>query len=580
MEHDTASYDAATTPLVAGKYVLYLGRRDTGKNTDLLIREFDRFAARTGAALKLVLAGPAPLPCAPQSKNIIDMGLVSNGDKANLLKYCAAVVNPSVNESYSRILFEAWFCGRPVVVNAACSATYHAWMDSGKTGWAADELRSFGRIFEEIDAAPPEMLRQLGERGLAYAKEVADWDVVIGTYIDFVGEMVKAPRRAAPVPQSRVGGAEGGAVLLVYTHIGPGDAVGHDMMGEYEALRGEGITAYVFAGSHDPWCDARYPGMCITEEDFVRVAAEGSSLVVYHHANYWPKGEELLRKVACPKWMKYHNVTPGGFFHRYADTAALGAWGDKGREQTARLVKEAGFVRYLPDSPHNGDELLALGANRKDIQVAAPMTKLQDFGKTVLDRGLVERYSARDEVKVLFVGRMAPNKGHAHIISVAERYLALYDRKVKFLFAGGDIIPNSHYSQHLSQLVGEKGLEGVVEFVRHVSFEQLHSLYELSDVFMLLSEHEGFCVPILEAQQHGLPVIALDRCAVRDTLGEGQVLFNELDYDQIASAVWVVGHNASAKRFLRNKGWENLARFDGELLRRQFVAMVNEGRST
>ena len=76
----------------------------------------------------------------------------------------------------------------------------------------------------------------------------------------------------------------------------------------------------------------------------------------------------------------------------------------------------------------------------------------------------------------------------------------------------------------------------MIKFHQKVDLKTLHTLYKYSTVFLLLSEHEGFCVPILEAQYHNLPIVAWDQCAVGETLGSGQLLFQDCDYDSFAIA--------------------------------------------
>jgi len=106
-----------------GRYLLYLGRRDEGKNVHLLIESFDAFIEESGSDLQLLIAGVGELPVTPRHPQIKDLGLVSDTKKEKLLSGCLALVNPSENESFSRVIFESWYTRKPVLVHRSCLAT-------------------------------------------------------------------------------------------------------------------------------------------------------------------------------------------------------------------------------------------------------------------------------------------------------------------------------------------------------------------------------------------------------------------------------------------------------------------------
>ena len=164
--------------------MLYLGRRDTGKNTHLLIDAFERCVLSTRSELKLVLAGPSELPVKPASPAVIDMGLVSDAEKINLIKHCLALVNPSANESFSRVVFEAWFAGKPVLLNRLCPATSRLIDEAGGGGWIFDgDVTSLVKCIEELEANSREILDSAGAVGLKYAQKHAGWGSVIDSYL-------------------------------------------------------------------------------------------------------------------------------------------------------------------------------------------------------------------------------------------------------------------------------------------------------------------------------------------------------------------------------------------------------------
>jgi glycosyltransferase involved in cell wall biosynthesis len=167
------------------RYLLYLGRQDRTKNIDFVCEAFARFrASRRSTALQLVLAGPRAGDRRLQD-GVVDLGAVRDNVRAALLTYARAVVQPSVNESFSRTVYEAWYARRPVVVHAECRATAHAVEDSGG-GWIGDDLDEWARIFARIDESGDEAIDGIGERGWAAAVDNGTWDVVAQRVLDAV----------------------------------------------------------------------------------------------------------------------------------------------------------------------------------------------------------------------------------------------------------------------------------------------------------------------------------------------------------------------------------------------------------
>ena len=99
-----------------------------------------------------------------------------------------------------------------------------------------------------------------------------------------------------------------------------------------------------------------------------------------------------------------------------------------------------------------------------------------------------------------------------------------------------------------------------------ISFNELYTLYQKCDIFLVLSEHEGFCIPVLEAQYNSLPVIALARCAVPDTAGTDQLMYNEPDYLWFASAIKTISENAGYRKKLIDAGKRNVLKYKKDLI--------------
>jgi glycosyltransferase involved in cell wall biosynthesis len=159
------------------RYILFLGRGDRTKNLEFAVDAFARFREqRRATALQFVVAGPHARHLR-KVDGIVDLGAVTEEAKAALLAHMRALVMPSMNESFSRAVYEAWHARRPVVVHTACRATAQAVEDSGG-GWIADTVDEWASIFATIDEGSDAFIDGLGQRGRAAAIEGGTWNDV------------------------------------------------------------------------------------------------------------------------------------------------------------------------------------------------------------------------------------------------------------------------------------------------------------------------------------------------------------------------------------------------------------------
>ncbi len=170
-------------PALAGhRFALCLGRRDAGKGVDRLMAAFQTFRqAHPASELRMVLAGPGEGTYDDPAQHVIDLGLVSEAEKAALIQCGLALCQPSANESFSRVLFEAWTCGKPVIVHRDCLATAMA-VHASQGGWIAGTEAEWAARLADLDAADPVALTALGAPGRDYAGEMADWERVMARY--------------------------------------------------------------------------------------------------------------------------------------------------------------------------------------------------------------------------------------------------------------------------------------------------------------------------------------------------------------------------------------------------------------
>jgi glycosyltransferase involved in cell wall biosynthesis len=234
----------------------------------------------------------------------------------------------------------------------------------------------------------------------------------------------------------------------------------------------------------------------------------------------------------------YHNITPAHWFTEFHPH--LVGLCHHGRRELAAFRKRTRLA--LGDSEFNRSELESMGfqptgvlpllLNRRQLEVPPNpvVRRMFDDGKTTL----------------LFVGRTLPNKRIEDVIKVFCIYQRYIEPDSRLILVG-----ESHgferYFDSLVRLVDDLALEDVV-FTGHVDTDDLVAYYEVADVFLSMSEHEGFSAPLVEAFRFGLPVMAFDAGAVAETLGGAGVLIEEKRFAEIAEMTYLVVHDQALRK--------------------------------
>ena len=121
-----------------------------------------------------------------------------------------------------------------------------------------------------------------------------------------------------------------------------------------------------------------------------------------------------------------------------------------------------------------------------------------------------------DYVNILFTGRVVPNKKQEDVIEAFYYYKRFIQPKSRLILVGSFAGIDKYHDQ-LEAYVNKLGLEDVI-FTGQIKFDEILAYYQLADLFLCMSEHEGFCVPIVEAMYFNVPVIARDTSAIAWTL--------------------------------------------------------------
>ena len=261
-----------------------------------------------------------------------------------------------------------------------------------------------------------------------------------------------------------------------------------------------------------------------------RVRPEDTAIL---HLSIGCEANEVFPTLPCRKVVLYHNITPARFFERIDPVAA--ATLAEGRRQAAALAGAADI--NLADSEFNARELAAMGY--RDPRPLPLMIDLERVHGEV-DAGYAARY-ADGAVNVLFVGRVAPNKRHDELLRVFHDFQHYVEPRSRLVLAGSSGGTEAYRTLLLGQAYAME-LKRVV-FTGALGQAQLNACYRTASVFLCMSEHEGFCAPLLEAMYHDVPVVAVAAAAVPETLGGAGVLFRDRDYPLIAETLGRIVHD-------------------------------------
>lgn len=310
----------------------------------------------------------------------------------------------------------------------------------------------------------------------------------------------------------------------------------------------------------------------IDEREFYNLIEDPDVLIIYHHSSYWREGETILRKAKGKIIIRYHNITPPEYFVSFSNDYYTQC--KLGREQTARFIVDFPKAIWLVDSCYNA--LDVTGVSKECIAVLPPFHKIEEWAEKLPDEKLLSELLNSTVINLLFVGRIAPNKGHLFLLNILNEYKANYGNSIKLRIIGKFDNGLVKYNDLINKRITEYGLCDNVEFVGEINDALLSSYYLGSDFFICVSEHEGFCVPIPEAQFFGLPIIAKTTSAIPETLGMNQIALKD-DPLEYAAAISMVYNNREYYGFLRENGRMNFeSRFSANENIGQFTRILKQ----
>jgi glycosyltransferase involved in cell wall biosynthesis len=343
-------------------------------------------------------------------------------------------------------------------------------------------------------------------------------------------------------------------VHQVLATLAYGDAIGNEALAIQRVLRRAGYDSEIFVDT----AQARVASRCRHYSELPRFSSPSNVLI--HHFSIGSRASRLSYALPDKMVLVYHNVTPAHYFSGISDVIAEACY--RGRRELAAYVRRASLA--LGDSEFNRAELEQLGFPNTSVLPVVPDFRHLDCEP---DAVTLEMFDD-DWVNVLFVGRTVCNKKLEDVIRFFHAYNRAFNPRSRLLLVG-----SWHgFEPYLGMLQDFVAREGVcnVHFAGQVSNEELAAYYDVADVFLCASEHEGFCVPLVESFHKQVPVVAYKAAAVPATMDGGGLLYEQKDPALVAALLDAVTNDDQVRSEVLERQQAALAR----LMRQDFRAML------
>lgn len=312
-----------------------------------------------------------------------------------------------------------------------------------------------------------------------------------------------------------------------------GDAIGDTAFYMKKFFLSKGLQSEIYCLSRDRGLEkssrlySEYP------------SPDPSDITILHFALPSPLTKALVRSPS-QKVIIYHNLTPHEFFTGFSQE--MERISRIGREELKSLVPHVKLA--LADSEFNRRELIEFGFQKTEV-----FPLFIDFEKynRPINRFFYTLFDD-ERINILFVGRIVPNKKIEDLIRVVFTYKKYVSPLVRLIVVG-KVSSLPEYFQSLVRLADEFYLQPEeIRFTGHIPDEEMFALYKVADVFLSLSEHEGFGLPFIESMVFDLPIIAYDCTAVPYTLDGAGILIRDKRVEYVTELIDIVSHDEGVRK--------------------------------
>lgn len=337
---------------------------------------------------------------------------------------------------------------------------------------------------------------------------------------------------------------------LVHT-LSYGDAISCEVLSLKKQFNDLGIKSEVYAINEHP----KLKGESIK---YTELDVDFDGEVILHYSLGSPLNDLYSKLTKAKRALIYHNLTPPKWFKGTNPRIVRDI--EAGVKELPELLKITD--RIISDSKYNAKEIEALGFESSVLELPVDPQRWQMESNS----GIVSQLQNDPSIHLIHVGRLAPNKCVEDII---KTFYFLHEKVTKDckLWLVGIDIDTEVYSYSLKRLVNFLGLEDKVKFVGCFADSELKALYENATVYLCMSEHEGFCLPVVEAMRFGLPVLSYASSALPDTVGGGGILFSEKNHLELALLINEIATNPSLKEKLIASGKKRVENLSVEVFK-------------
>jgi len=330
-------------------------------------------------------------------------------------------------------------------------------------------------------------------------------------------------------------------VHQVLSGAGPFDAVTQEALAFRELFSAWGWGGQDGAVSIDPRMGGRVVPLA-------RLAPAPQDLLLLHYSAYAPRLRALL-ELPNRRLLLSHNITPARWLWGHEPMVAVQC--ALGREQLPDFVRCCHVT--AGDSAYNAAELTAAGA--RDARVIPILVRPERLGTPG------PQAPPPGPPTILFVGRLMPHKRQDEILRVFAAYRRHHEPEARLVLVGEPVTPA--YGRAIRELA-DRLAPGAVTIEGGISRERLAERYRQAHAFLCLSEHEGFCVPVLEALHFGVPVVARPAGAVPEVAGDAALLVGDEDPAVVCELLALAAGDAELRTELRRRGAARVAHFAPE----------------
>ena len=337
------------------------------------------------------------------------------------------------------------------------------------------------------------------------------------------------------------------------------DAVSDHALLMRDWLRDMGFESDIFVSS----CG---PGLENEVRQFTPGAFSRDEMVVYHHSIGSNVIDPLLERQVQIILM-YQNITPPEFYQN-ADPAMV-KYLELGREQLYRMRPNVRLA--LGASTYSENELIEVGFEKTGV---LPLVFRESDYDAFNRKNLDSKFEKKGPT-LLFLGRVVPNKCPEDLVKLLY-FLKRISPDANLVLVGGQ--NEKEFVKWLRRFIESHGLTDSVTFAGHVSMGEIAGYYRSADLFVSMSEHEGFCKPLIESMYFELPIMAYASTAVPSTLGGSGVLFTEKDFEALAELADMLIEDHSIRQRLISGEKERLQDFLEPSVRNQwhsYLEMLN-----